>query len=269
MLGDNLSLVAAQPQGGDGQVKLTYGTEEYRQMCERVRKWYEKGYVYRDSITEQDHQIMKNNVVFSRIIDGESNIEAAQEASLGMDVTCVKLVSYPIRTSSCLKFTWGIPSTAKEPEAAMTFLSMLYSDARIANLMAWGIEGVDYEVYGGVAHYIEGNENPAYHMNDYQFGNQFIIWPWEGTDSDYRETSKALTDSTPRSDYFGFVCDTSAITNEIAALTGVLSEYRGQLETGMASPEVLDEFLDKLNASGAEKVVSCYQDQLDAWIEQK
>lgn len=269
LLGDNLSLVAVPANGGDGKVQLTYATDEYRKMYERVRGWYEKGYVYKDSVTEQDAQLIKNNVVFSAIMDGESNIDAAQEAQCEMPVTCVKLVSYPIRTGSCLKFTWGVPSTAKEAEAAVTFLSMMYTDSRIANLLSWGIEGVDYEVTEGVAHYIEGNETPAYHMNDYQFGNQFIVWPWEGSSADFRETSKALTDSTPRSDYFGFVCDTSSITNEIAAVTGVLSQYRGQIETGMADEEILDEFLEKLNTSGADKIVSCYQEQLDAWMTQQ
>lgn len=269
LLGDSLSLVALPATGGDGQVQLTYGTEEYKKMYELVHDWYEKGYVYKDSVTEQDTQLIKNNVAFAAIMDGESNIDAAQEAQCEMPVTCVKLLSHPITTSSCLKFTWGVPSTSQEPEAAVTFLSMLYTDSRIANLMAWGIEGVDYEVTDGVAHFIEGNENPAYHMNDYQVGNQFIVWPWDGSSADYREVTKALTDSTPRSDYFGFVCDTSSITNEIAALTGVLSQYRGQIETGMASPEVLDEFLEKLNSSGADKVVACYQEQLDEWLAQQ
>lgn len=269
LLGDSLSLVALPADSDDGQVQMTYATEEYKKMYELVHDWYKKGYVYKDSVTEQDTQLIKNNVAFAAIMDGESNIDAAQEAQCEMPVTCVKLVTHPITTSSCLKFTWGVPSTAKEPEAAVTFLSMMYTDSRIANLLAWGIEGVDYEVTDGVAHFIEGNENPAYHMTDYQVGNQFLVWPWEGSSADYREVTKELTDSTPRSNYFGFVCDTSSITNEIAALTGVLSQYRGQIETGMADPEVLDEFIEKLNASGADKVVACYQEQLNEWLAQK
>ena len=51
----------------------------------------------------------------------------------------------------------------KSREAAVTFLEMLFNDTRIANLFAWGVEGVDYQVGAdGVAGYIEGNEEPAY-----------------------------------------------------------------------------------------------------------
>lgn len=266
MLGDTLSLVSLPSDGSDSNVQVTFATEEYRKMWEMVSDWYDKGLVYKDSATEENLQLIKSNVTFSFITEGESNVESAQTVQSGMPVTCVKVYAYPITTSSCIKFTWGIPSTAQEPEAAVTFLSMMYTDSRIANLLAWGIEGTDYEVTDGIAHYIEGNENPAYHMNDYSFGNQFIITPWDGTSVDYREISKELSDSTPRSAYFGFIGDTEPITNEIASLSGVLSQYRGQIETGMADEAAFNEFLNKLEASGVNKVVECYQQQIDEWM---
>ena len=66
---------------------------------------------------------------------------------------------------------------------------MMYTDTRIANLLAWGIEGVDYQVKDGIAYYIEGNETPQYHTNDFFYGNQFNVLPWDGTNADFRENS--------------------------------------------------------------------------------
>lgn len=270
-LGDTLSLVSTNPDGSDPMVRLMYETDGYRSMYERVKNWYDKGYVYKDSATEQStgSELIKNNVGFSFITDGEYGIEESQTAACGMPVTCVKIISHPITTGSCTKFTWAVPSSAQEPEAAITFLSMMYSDEKITNLLAWGIEGVDYEITDGVAHYIEGNENPAYHMNDYQFGNQFLITPWDGSEANKRAITKEIMESTPVSAYLGFSCDISPVTNEISALTGILSEYRGQIETGMASQEIFDEFIQKLKTSGADKVISCYQEQLNAWLDEK
>lgn len=269
MLGDTMSLVSVNPDGSDSTVELTYSTDEYRAMYERVKSWYDKGYVYKDSATDPStgSELIKNNVGFSFITDGEYGIAEAQAVECGMPVTCVKTISYPITTGSCTKFTWGVPSSAKEPEAAIAFLNMMYTDSRICNLMAWGIEGVDYEVTDGIAHYIEGNENPAYHMTDYEVGNQFLVTPWDGAEADRREITQEIMDSTPVSAYLGFSGDLSDVTNEVSAVNNVLAEFRAQIETGMASEDVYEDFQNRLASVGADKIVAAYQEQLDAWLQ--
>lgn len=270
-LGDTLQIVCADPTGKDTTVKLFYETGEYQKMIQRAADWYNKGYIYKDAGTDPtaSSELIKNNVGFSSLIPSEYGIEAHQSVECGQPVTCVKMVSYPITTGSYIKFTWGVPSTAKEPEAAVTFLTMMYTDSRIANLLAWGIEDVDYEVTDGIAHYVEGNENPAYHSQDYMFGNQFLVTPWDGSQADKREITMEIMKRTPESAYLGFSCDLSTVSNEIAAITTVLAQYRGQLETGMAGDGVYEEFIKELKSAGAQKVVDCYQEQLDHWLETK
>lgn len=267
-LGDRNRLISIDPTGNDPTVRINYETEEYRSMYEMMRKWYEAGYVYKDSATTTDmgQTIVKSDAAFSFFSNSELGIESAKSAACGMDMTCVKIIDQPITTGSCTKFVWTVPSTAKESEAAMTFLNMMYTDARICNLMAWGIENVDYEVVDGVAKYIEGNETPAYHTNDFVYGNQFLILPWEGMASDIREQSLAATRNCTLSAYLGFSCDTSSVTSELSAIINVISQFRPQVETGMADEAVYGEFLDKLKATGAELIRECYQEQLDAWI---
>lgn len=66
-----------------------------------------------------------------------------------MPVTCVHLETYPIRTGSLTKFVWTIPNSAKEPEAAMAFLNLMFTDKDLSNILTWGIEGRDYVVVDG------------------------------------------------------------------------------------------------------------------------
>lgn len=271
LLGDTMSLVSVNPDGSDPTVEMTYGTDEYRQMYELVKSWYDKGYVYKDAATEPStgSELIKNNVGFSFITDGEYGIEESQTVECGMPVTCVQIMTYPITTGSCTKFTWGVPSSSKEPEAAVAFLNMMYTDARINNLMAWGIEGVDYEVTDGVAHYIEGNENPAYHMNDYIVGNQFLVLPWDGSEADRREITQQIMNEAERSAYLGFSGDLSDVTTEVSAVNNVLAEFRAQVETGMASEDVFEDFQERLASVGVDKIVAAYQEQLDQWLAQQ
>ena len=266
-LGDNNFLVSISPDGSSQTIRNSYMTEEFRAIYEKMHDWYEKGYVYKDTATnaEMAESLIKSGVAFSYIGNCEEGVETLKSTACGMPMTCVKVKTYPITTSSLTKFVWTIPNSAKEPEAAMTFLDMMFTDSRIANLLAWGIEGRDYEVVDGEACYVDGTEG-AYHSDDFLFGNQFITLPWQGDGADFREKCEAVEAAGTVSEYLGFTADTSSVTNEIGAVTNVIAEYKGQVHTGSCEPEVFDDFLKKLEDNGAQKIIDCYQTQLDEWL---
>ncbi|MBS5523902.1 MAG: ABC transporter substrate-binding protein, partial [Clostridiales bacterium] len=169
-------------------------------------------------------------------------------------------------TTSVTKFTWAVPNMSIEPEAAIAFMSMMYTDSRIANLMAWGVEGVDYEVVDGVAKYVEGNEDNAYHSSDYMVGNQFIVLPWDGQSADYRQKQMEDMEASPISKYLGFSVDTNSITNELSAVSVAINEYVPTLECGFGDEALYEAFIDKLYDSGVQKIIDEYQKQLDEWL---
>lgn len=256
----------------DGQVSNYFANADYKAMQDMVHDWYEKGYVYKDTATTEEGggALVQNNVIFSFITGTEVGVEATKSASCGMDMTCVKILDgAPISTSSTTRFTWCIPNSSKEPEAAMKFLNLMYSNEDICNLLCWGLEGRDYVVEDGIAKYPEGvNESSvAYHQNDFLFGNQFLTLPWDGSDADIREKGKEELDNIGESPYLGFSCNTENITNEISAVTNTINEYRKGLESGATGTEQYEAFLDKLEDSGIQKIVDEYQAQLDAWLE--
>ena len=184
-LGDLNKIISINPDGSDPTVVNNFATEEYRAIYDQMHEWYEKGYVYKDSTTnqEQAEQLVKSNVAFSYFSQSEIGIESSKEQACGMPMTCVLVKTPPISTSNCTKFVWAVPSSATEPEAAVKMLNLMYTDERIANLLAWGIEDVNY-VMGddGMATFVEGEDanNAAYHTVDFLYGNQFLVHPWEG-----------------------------------------------------------------------------------------
>ena len=264
-------LLVADPTGKDTTVQIMAATDAYRATVEMGHDWYKKGYIYKDSATEKEttQQLVKSNKLFSYLASGELGMATSASIACGMDMTCTKILTFPITTSSCTKFTWGVPNSSSNPEAAVTFLNMMYTDARINNLLAWGIEGRDYVIENGMACYPEGVTEAPYHCADFMVGNQFLVYPWEGQDADIREQARKQMETATISAYLGFTCDTNEIQNEIAAVTSVFTEYSPQIISGIAEPEVLDEYLDKLQKSGIDKVVETYQQQLQEWLEAK
>lgn len=262
-------LLVADPTGKDTTVKIMAATDAYQATVAMGHEWYEKGYIYKDSATEKEttQQLVKSNKLFSYLSSGELGMSTSASTGCGMDMTCTKILTAPITTSSCTKFTWAVPNSSANPEAAVTFLNMMFTDARINNLMAWGIEGRDYVVEDGIAKYPEGVTEAPYHCADFVVGNQFLVYPWVGQDKDIREQAKAQMEEAEISRYLGFTCDTDAIQTELAAVNSVFTEFSPQIISGIAGPEVLDEFLEKLQKSGIDKIVDEYQRQLNAWLE--
>ena len=265
-LGDPNSLIAVTD--GSDEVTLNYANPEYKAMIDLMAAWNEKGYIYKDALTvEGGADLVKNNVAISAIVDTEPGAEITSSSIYGYDMLRIPVVSYPIKTSSVTSWTWAVPVTAKEPEAATAFLSIMYTDPRISNILVWGVEGVDYEVVDGDARYIEGKEADAYHSSEFLLGNQFLLLPWEGQGKEFREKQLESMKETPVSKYLGFTANTESISNELSALSVVIDEYRPALDCGFGTEEMYEEFIEKLYANGAQKVIDEYQAQLDTWLD--
>jgi putative aldouronate transport system substrate-binding protein len=176
----------------------------------------------------------------------------------------------PLSTGSVTKFTWAIPITAREPEAAMKFLNLMYTNKEIENLFAWGIEGRDYALNDqGEVYKLETN---VYNSNDFLWGNQFLAYPAAGQGSDFRAAAEAEMKSAPRSKYFGCAVNTDPIANTLTAVYNAIQQYKAGYESG--SVPVADtyeeylqsDFVKALKAAGVDEVIAYYQGQLDAWL---
>lgn len=268
---ENIGTGVSVLDDGKNTVVNTFDTDAMRQNYQIVKSWYDKGYVYKDSPTtsEMGQSLVKSNVTFSYISTAEVGGESGADDTCGMDMTSIQIMVKPISTTAITKFTWAVPTTSKEPKAAITFLEMMFNDPRIANLFSWGIEDVDYEVGAdGRAHYIEGNENPAYHTVTFLNANKFMTHPWENDDPNINVIQKQYMDDADYSPYLGFNGDYEAVTDEISAVSTVYSEFQPQIVSGVASAEVYEDFLAKLSASGIDKIITHYQEQLNTWIEE-
>lgn len=266
-LGDNSRLIASDDQGN---VINYYKSEHYKAMIGRVRDWYKNGLVFKDSATSEEivDTHLSTDTYFSATINGELGSDVAHSTASGKELMAKKITSIKTGTGNITKFGWAIPVCSTKHEAAAKFLNILFKSAEVNNLLAWGIEGVDYVVENGFAKFPEGitRETVPYHTADFLYGNQFLVTPWEGSPEGIRELALKEMEEGGLSKYLGFSCDTSVIVNELTAVSNVINEYKAGLDTGMLSEAEYDKFIEKLDAAGAEKVVAEYQKQLDAWL---
>ncbi|MBB5266063.1 hypothetical protein HNP82_003217 [Catenibacillus scindens] len=120
--------------------------------------------------------------------------------------------------------------------------------------------------------YVEGQDATScqYHAVDFLYGDNFAIYPWVGTSPDMRERQLEAMNNSEISPYLGFALDTTTVQNEITAVSNVIAEYKFALEYGTIDPGTeLPKFIERLDESGAQKIIDQAQRQLDEWLAQQ
>ena len=268
--------------GQDTTVVNWYETDSYKSKAKLMSEWYQAGYMKLDAATTNigiQDQIKAETLFsyFSTIKPGflvQANSQAQTEmvyAYIGHDDGSILNT---LNTNNVNNRNWGIAQNSEDKVKSMQFINFAYSNSDFMNLLNWGIEGEHWEFVDGSDNIIDypagvDDASVTWHQNmGWHFPNQYIAHIWNGLPEDIWDQYKAFNDSAVKSKAFGFLFDSTSVATEIAALLSVQQEYDKVLETG-SSPDyekTLQEYNDKLYASGLQKVMDLKQEQLDAWL---
>jgi putative aldouronate transport system substrate-binding protein len=253
----------------NGNLVNMFEEQEYVDAIKLTRKWYEAGYLLKDSATskERPQNIVKANQGFGFFSNIRPGFDQDQKRFAGHEMVSVKLTDTYSTTAFATVYNMSIAKNSQNPEKAMEFLNLLYTDKDIMNLLANGIEGKHYEVKpNGLIALPEGVTKSNYTFNQFQVGNNFLTYPWEGTDPDIWEQMKEFNKSALLSPAFGFVFNADPVKTEIAATSNVMNQYRKGLESGTLDPaKALPEFNEKLKAAGLDKIIAEKKKQYEKW----
>lgn len=264
--------IVAFPSEDPYKVVDIFHTDAYEAAVTKMHDWYEKGYVFKDTATSELTQAtsISTDTAFSMVFAAENATMMSTVQDCGYEMTVIPLAYQTVTSQKISQLDWVIPVTSTEPEAAMKFMNLLYTDADVVNLLDYGVEGVHYvKNENGTISFPEGKDGNSvgYYGNlSFFIGNQYLAYVYDNFDPDTREKSKEINDNATVSPLLGFTFDSSAYANEISAVTNAVAEYHNSLISGMSDPEAeLQAFRDKLDGSGMQTLVSAVQEQLDAW----
>lgn len=272
--GDNYGVL--MNQGQDTTVVNLYETDFYKERLQLVRNWYLKGYINEDWATStlSGSQLMQQGKLFAML--GASKPGLLQQSINqcgGIELVEKKLTKTFATTSTANGVTWGIPVTCKNPEIAMQFMNLMWTDPDVINLLDWGIEGVHYVKtdIDNVIDYPEGVDqtNSGYCDNiGWAFGNQTLSYVWAGNDPDLYEQLKEFNTDAEKSLAMGFVPDYSNLKTQMTAIANAYSQYGLALGNGSLDiDENYSKFIDALKLAGIDDVIKEKQEQLDAYLE--
>ena len=266
--GDPYGLVNIDPE--TNQVYCYYLTENFLQDAARAADFYQKGYMYQDGANSLQTAIdmyIAGSLFSSLNIANQPKIEDTIESNLqGLDMTVVEICNEPVTRSNANMWGYAVPFTSKNPEAAVEFINLLYTNEALANLFVWGIEGRDYTVNEDGT--VTKTEEPQYESETFFYGNSLLAYPNDIKGVDFNDLSEEVIQNQSYSKYLGFSCETDAIANELAACYNVKLEYAPSLVCGSSSDYAadLEAFKEKLESSGIQKILDYYQEQLNQWM---
>jgi putative aldouronate transport system substrate-binding protein len=260
----------------DLKVINMFETATFKEYTMLMHDWYKKGFINKDGATIQDVEqlAVKAGKAFAYGESMKPGFDMQESRNTGMDMVTVELTEPFTTTGDTTSAMMTIPVTSKNPERAMMFINMLYTDKYLLNLLDWGIEGKHYvKVSDNVIDYPAGVDatTTGYNINQsWMFGNQLNSYLWKTEDPTLWDQYKAFNTGAQKSVAVGFVFDPEPVKNEVAAFNNVVTEFTGALWSGTVDPEkTIPKFIEKLKAAGSDKVIAEKQRQLDEWAKNK
>lgn len=254
--------------GPDGKTFVNqYETTDFRKSYSIARQWYMKGYNIKDAVTSKVDFTKPGNffVFFMDVKPGYAEEQNPMNKANGWEEGVVNVTKPVMSNGSIFGACTGISRTSQNPERVAMFLNLMMSDKYLNNLITYGIEGKHYKKTSANA--IQPIADSGYNIGiPYQLTNSNLRYLMPGESPTLLADYKKYNESALLAPDLGFIFNPTPVKTEMAACDNIVKQYSMALSYGVIDPaKYYTEFIDKLKAAGASKIVAEKQKQFDAW----
>lgn len=251
---------------GDDGVKIisTFDDEETLADYREMAMWRKEGLV------NQDAQQIESELTY-QVVSKAQGWEGA-EAIWGnqKDYTvAIKAQHEPIASRATVIGSMnGIFANSEKKEAALKYLQYINTDKDYRNMLAFGIEGENYELTE------EGTIktlNDQWAPGSFAQASTWIMTPAAPAAPDMYENVKEMSLNATPTDLIGFTFVEESVKSEIAACTSIFQQYASALACGAYedADATIAEMMQKLEAAGYRKIIEECQKQVDEYMASK
>lgn len=249
------------------QVLNMIDTPEFREWCELMWEWNQKGYIPADSLTytkDQWNQLETNHkIVFKP--HNVFNPQTAVSTTDGITTQAFPLGESVTNTSNILTTLNAVSARSTQPEKAVEFLNFLWTNPEAYNLLVWGIEGRHHESTG--PNRIDPITDSGYYTNvPWVFGNTFQSKLLPNQSNDLFDEVREINANSRKVATLGFSPNIDEIKTLVASVSAVLDQYLIPVSGGYVNPdEKIPEFIAAMEQAGVNELIAALQGQLDDW----
>lgn len=227
----------------------------------QLHQWYKDGIINPDAATVGE--AAKKLPFFSA--QAFPGAEASYQVDKGVEKYVMQQIWGPMYTTSSIQGSLNaISANSKYKTESLKFLQAVNTDSQLRNMLAYGIEGKDWEKAGDnvIKRTSDTWTLPAYSQGT--FFNMAVVSPNPGNQWD---AVKKLNEEAKASVTLGFALDISKLSTEVANCKAVWDKYQNELLTGASDPEVMvPKIVKELKASGMETIMAEAQKQITEYF---
>ena len=251
-------------------------TDVYKQRLQLWREWVLAGYAPQEAIDYANADAARKEGFFPIKLHVEKPGVSAEDAKIyGKGPWLAEPLEPPV-LGYILPTMTGVCATSKNPERALMFFELMYTDAEVYNTFAKGLEGkhwvwVDKEKK--VIGLPEGADPTTlgYAPNtDWMYGTVFLSYYQDATQVGAWDETAAGNKAAVLPMAGPFVFDPTPVQAELAALQTVDKQFGEPLQQGLIDLDDptagLEAYLQAQKDAGIDKVLAEVQKQLDAFV---
>ncbi|MDR0382350.1 MAG: ABC transporter substrate-binding protein [Oscillospiraceae bacterium] len=253
-----------------------YETQTYEDYVRLIYEWNRAGYVLDTTLnySSDRHYYFRSDNAFCRLDTDSPEMIERESRVVGKPIGYVALSPVFTCTIDMTYAMWSITSSCANPDKAMEFLNLMYSDPAVANLLLNGVEG---------AHYVFADKEQAlidfppgldsttsgyFQHSGWKYGNMFITYVWAGNRPSVWGEIRDYNKTSLKSKALGFVFDPSPVSNEYANCARVWLRYNDGLNAGVLDPDVyLPKLREEMKAAGIDRIIAEKERQLNEWLD--
>ncbi len=251
------------------EIKNIFELDSFAEFCGYTNKWYNDGLIMADALsnTMEGTSLVSAGTAFA--VFHNADIDPLEMFYPGT-VTSADIFPAAAQCASIGNLAYGISTNSAHPEESFTLLQAIYTDAELATLLGFGIEG-EHWAYdeNGRAVYPEGvtAENEPYggFTASATYPN-YLLFPVRAsaTTDDYAATVAEWNANVNVTEFLGWVFDTTEYADFVTAYANLEEKYLNPLETGtIALEDVLPDIQKELEAIGFYEICAEAQAQFD------
>lgn len=240
--------------------------EYYKTMAQYAKK----GYISADAATMTNfNDQLKTGKYFACVQQLKPGKDAEMKGSTGgidwvqVDITPVVMSNRDASGGALL----AIPTASKNKDAAFKFITNLYTDTELLNLLVYGIENVHYKkTQDNIVTLLDSPK--AYKAgNGWRFGDQLKNYLMDNEDLKKWDKFAEFNTKGLILKSLGFSFDRIPVDAQCAASKSVVEKYYKQLFAGASDVDgTVKKMSDELNAAKVNEVLAEMQKQYDAWL---
>lgn len=245
----------------------------YVDNCKLAYEWVQKGYFPKDILTFTDP---KSVMIAGKGFIQEVGLKPGKDKELskeyGVDLVQKEMGPVYVGNDEGSGSIMSVGKSSKNPERAVMLMNLLYTDKKLINTLAFGVEGLDYVRKGAnFINYPAGVNADKVGYNHgfaWQFGNQYLNYLWIGENPNKWKQFKSYSKRAVSPKIMGFSFDQANVKTQIANIVNVTKQYAPAIEKG-AMEDVdgyIKTYIQALKAAGIDQVKTDMQKQVDAFL---